>query len=363
MKSCDLILLDGSVGDLVKQRLATLSPANANAVGVQVAYKDGFSNASYATLGCPDIVQALHRAYVDAGCDVLTTNSFGCSMHCLRKAHIEEYRDEMVIQSRILAQREAKKKGVLVAGSLPPLSGEDCYLPNRSMTEEMQEAMRTEYEDLVRLLCPRDCEESPVDILLCETMATSTEAICAAQACIRVGSSCPRVWVSFTLDDTLDFHGSSCRLRGRESLEDAVKALLNAVNVEAVLVNCCSWVVASAACKALKRILIGDMGHIRYGAYANGFITTTREWLMKEYDGVDEVEESRVLVSHGSKNDGGVVSEKEYAEHVMDWISHGATIVGGCCGIGPSHITEMKERMKKRGFSIQGDDGELLEGR
>jgi S-methylmethionine-dependent homocysteine/selenocysteine methylase len=353
MKHCDLILLDGSLGDLVKQRLATLPPSNTG--GVQVAYKDGFSNACYATLRCPDIVREIHHAYVNAGCDVLTTNSFGCSMHCLRKAHIEEYRDEMVIQSRILAQQEAKGKGVLVAGSLPPLSGEDCYIPNRSMTEEMKEAMKVEYEDLVRLLYPRVNGELPVDILLCETMATSTEAICAALVCT---SSCPRVWVSFTLDDTLDSHGNSCRLRGGESLEDAVRALLDAVNplVEAVLVNCCSWIVASAACKALGKILVGDMGHIRYGAYANGFITTTREWLMKEYEAVEEVEESRVLVSHhDSKNVGGVVSEKEYADHVMEWISHGATIVGGCCGIGPNHIKEMKERMKEKNiFNSRG---------
>ncbi|MEM1007355.1 MAG: homocysteine S-methyltransferase family protein, partial [Pseudomonadota bacterium] len=41
-----------------------------------------------------------------------------------------------------------------------------------------------------------------------------------------------------------------------------------------------------------------------------------------------------------------------YADHVMAWVAQGATIVGGCCEIGPDHIETMAHRLRSAGHQI-----------
>ena len=43
-----------------------------------------------------------------------------------------------------------------------------------------------------------------------------------------------------------------------------------------------------------------------------------------------------------------------YADHVMSWVDHGASIVGGCCEVGPAHIAQMAERLHAAGHTIAG---------
>ena len=49
------------------------------------------------------------------------------------------------------------------------------------------------------------------------------------------------------------------------------------------------------------------------------------------------------------KND---LDEKKYSDFAMSWIDQGASIVGGCCEIGPSHIFELSKRISNAGFEI-----------
>ena len=46
------------------------------------------------------------------------------------------------------------------------------------------------------------------------------------------------------------------------------------------------------------------------------------------------------------------LTPEKYADHVMAWVEQGATIVGGCCEVGPAHIAEMAKRLKGAGHTL-----------
>jgi S-methylmethionine-dependent homocysteine/selenocysteine methylase len=76
-----------------------------------------------------------------------------------------------------------------------------------------------------------------------------------------------------------------------------------------------------------------------FGAYANGFEKITQEFL-GDKPTVDSLSARRDL------------TPAAYADHVMGWIEQGATIVGGCCEVGPAHIKEIAERLRAAGHTI-----------
>ena len=77
----------------------------------------------------------------------------------------------------------------------------------------------------------------------------------------------------------------------------------------------------------------------RFGAYANGFTHITKAFLEDAPD-VDTLQ---------ARSDLGPA---EYADFAMGWVEQGATIVGGCCEIGPDHIAELARRLRAAGHEI-----------
>jgi homocysteine S-methyltransferase len=76
-----------------------------------------------------------------------------------------------------------------------------------------------------------------------------------------------------------------------------------------------------------------------FGAYANGFEKITQEFL-EDKPTVDALSARRDL------------TPAKYADYVMGWIDQGATIVGGCCEVGPDHIKEIATRLRAAGHTI-----------
>lgn len=132
------------------------------------------------------------------------------------------------------------------------------------------------------------------------------------------------LWVSFTLEDS-----AAAALRSREPLADAVAPLLRHHHLEALLLNCCA---PGAVAAGLPALAAAAPRGLRLGAYANGFRTTTSEWLGggggQELLAVDEAEYDA----------GGLITPDAYAAHARRWRAAGAGVVGGCCGVGPEHM-------------------------
>ena len=76
-----------------------------------------------------------------------------------------------------------------------------------------------------------------------------------------------------------------------------------------------------------------------FGAYANGFTQITNDFL-KDKPTVDSLSPRRDL------------DPDTYAAFAMGWIDQGATIVGGCCEVGPTHIAKLAEAIRAAGHQI-----------
>ena len=108
---------------------------------------------------------------------------------------------------------------------------------------------------------------------------------------------------------------------------------LSHLTPDAWLANCSAPEAMAAALKAFATF--GKP----FGAYANGFTEITKDFL-KAKPTVDALT---------ARED---VTPASYADTVLSWVDQGATIVGGCCEIGPDHIQEIARRLIAAGHTI-----------
>lgn len=293
-------MLDGGMGHQLK------------ATGVKIEGPVGsmqrFLGVAMANRDQPELVRDAHLAYIDAGADVVTTNNYACVPRCLQHAAGGGISgDEDILRLVARAGELAKEacnlrpdRKVKVAGCLPPLA--ESYRADKvGKYEENLE----QYRKIAEAIAPFS------DVLLCETMSTADEAKAAFTAAAATGLP---VWVAWTLDED-----KPATLRSGESVAEAAAKLVEAApagkggaGLEAVLFNCTSPEATSKAMPVLRAIFPDS---VRIGGYANGFTTASS--------------------GSGEYRD---LSEREYVDFAAEWISSGATIVGGCCGIFPRHI-------------------------
>ncbi len=285
------ILLDGGMGQEIVNR----------------GGKGGFGEwAVAAVYEDADLVRQIHCDYIRAGADVITTNTYGTTRIRLRHAGIEDRFEELARTAGELAQAaraDCGRPDVRIAASLPPL--EASYVNEFALSFDETAA---QFGELMDLLAPY------VDIVLGETLSTSFEARAFLQAAAARDKT---AWLSLTLDD----HGST-DLRGGESLA-VVIADLGDATPDALLINCCTPDSISCALPILRA------QGIPYGAYANGFVEIPDDW-----------EEEGGVVQLSSRAD---LPPEVYAGHAAGWMEAGASIVGGCCEIGPAHIARVRQ--------------------
>lgn len=131
-------------------------------------------------------------------------------------------------------------------------------------------------------------------------------------------------FVSFTLKDEAGRTGPP-ELRSGEKVSDAVAAIL-ASGAESIFFNCSQPEVMSAAVVAARGV-INSSGcrSVELGVYANAFLPEPPS--DEPYAGISELRAD--------------LKPADYLKWVQRWLREGATIVGGCCGIGPEHIAEI----------------------
>lgn len=258
-----------------------------------------------ALIEAPEYVRQAHDAYVHAGAQVISTNSYA-----LVPFHIGEarFQTDGAALARLAASiaRAAADAGanlIRVAGSLPPPLG--SYRPDLF---EPVEAAR-----ILRVLI--DALSDDVDLWLAETQSSIAEVRLVAE--LLKDDPRPR-WFSFTLNDALNAQGQA-QLRSGESIKDAVTAITE-LNAAAVLFNCSPPEVMSAA-------LLEAAAHsaLPLGVYANAFEPS------------DNKRGANVDISELRRD----TQPPNYLRWAKEWVDQGAGIVGGCCGIGPEHIAAL----------------------
>ena len=294
-----VVLLDAAMGKDLKMR------------GVEIP---GTIWSANALLVAPEAVLDVHRENIEAGADVITTNTYGVIRGDLAKEHIEDRFRELNEFAAELAQQAVRESGrnIRIAGSLPPLNG--SYRPDRVMPFEAIEPL---YREQAEILAPF------VDLFICETMSHTDEARAAATAACATDKP---VIVSFTLDD--DEPG---QLRSGESLRSAVETLAE-YPLLGILVNCCVPERVTDAIPVLAESVPGLIG-----GYANAFTRVPKDWLLdgdKESDGTLDLRDD--------------LNPDHYGKFVAEWLSAGARVVGGCCGTLAGHTASLRRLIDSR---------------
>lgn len=153
-----------------------------------------------------------------------------------------------------------------------------------------------------------------VDLWLAETLSCLEEARVVSDLLAEDGRP---LWLSFTLEND-----DEARLRSGESVTSAA-ALARTLGVDALLFNCSAPEVMDLAVRQARETL-GD-ARVQIGVYANGF--DQAELDLPANKGLS-----------GMRDDLG---PQRYLAFAKQWAASGASIIGGCCGVGPEHITAL----------------------
>jgi len=261
-----------------------------------------------ALLDAPEVVRQVHDEYFAAGADIATTNSYSVLPDRLEPHGMLDRLEELVRLACQLATdaREAHGSG-MVAGGLGPQGF--SYQPDKAPPAEQAAEV---YANLAQI------QAQYVDVHLLETMSSVDQA---RGGLMGAGVTGKPVWVALSVRDD-----DGTRLRSGELLSD-VMPLLEEFNPAAVFINCSKPEAVDTAVPILAK-----SGRL-VGAYANGFTGIAANF-NKVGATVDMLSARRDL------------DPNAYADFADGWAAHGATIIGGCCEVGPAHIAELSRRLK-----------------
>jgi S-methylmethionine-dependent homocysteine/selenocysteine methylase len=271
-----------------------------------------------ALIAAPPFVSQVHRSYVEAGADVITTNSYAVVPFHIGEARFAEQGEALAERAGRLAREvaDAAPRTVRVAGSLPPVGG--------SYRADLFDAARARpvLERLVRGLAPH------VDHWHAETLSATAEAELVREVIDATpGARAKPLWLSFTLQDDGAVAGQP-RLRSGEPVANAVAVAVK-LGAAALLFNCSQPEVMGDAVEAAGAALRREGASLPIGVYANAFPPQAKEATAN--DGLDPIRDD--------------LTPAGYLGWVRSWRERGASIVGGCCGIGPEHIAAMREAL------------------
>ncbi|MEL6769023.1 MAG: homocysteine S-methyltransferase family protein [Pseudomonadota bacterium] len=259
----------------------------------------------------PQLVVDVHREFIEAGAEIITLNTYAATPRRLLRNGYGDITETLHTEAVRIARaaQEAAGRSVQVAGCLSPVV--QSYRAEK--VPAYGEAL-AEFRHLSALQAPH------VDLIIAETMTSIGEGLAATVAARETGLPC---WTAFTVDDT-----DGTLLRSGEPVAAAFAAA-KAAGASALLLNCSRPEAITAGLEAATKAL-PDLG-LPIGAYANGFVSIAA---LDSDRSVDVLEARQDL------------SPADYAAHAMRWVELGATIVGGCCEVGPAHIAAIAAELR-----------------
>ncbi|WP_417551496.1 homocysteine S-methyltransferase family protein [Marinomonas fungiae] len=294
-------ILDGGMGRELERRGAPFKQPEWSALAMMEA---------------PEIVKDVHKSFIEAGSRVITTNSYALVPFHIGEDVFKQRAFELAVDSAKVARQAVEETGkdVKVAGSLAPLFG--SYRADLYQADRAEEIARP----LITALAPH------VDLWLNETQSLLAEALLMKKLVDELDGEKKPYWVSFTLEDA-EPTTEPC-LRSGETVVDAVKAMV-AAGVDGILFNCCQPEIIADAITVTKQTLAALNKEMAIGAYANAFPPQPKDATAN--DGLDEVRAD--------------LTPESYLVWAEKWCELGATLIGGCCGIGPDHIKALAARL------------------
>jgi methionine synthase I (cobalamin-dependent)/5,10-methylenetetrahydrofolate reductase len=271
------------------------------AMGTQLYAKGVFINQCYDELNlrAPDLVREVHRSYVEAGAEIIETNTFGASRTKLTPYGLETQTREINRAAAALAREEAGDN-VLVAGAVGPLGVRlEPYGP--TSLEEAREIFAEQMQGL---------KDGGADFFLIETFADIAEMEQAILAARLVDPKMP-VMAQMTV-------GTDCLSPYGASPDDIAKSL-DAFGADIIGLNCSvgPQIILDAIEKMAK--------------------VTRKKLVAQPNAGMPREVGGRSMY---------MASPEYMATYAAHLVRAGAKVVGGCCGTTPEHIAAMVEGIR-----------------
>ena len=289
----DLILLDGATGTELQRRGA---PMHSEAW------------CATATLTDPEILLEVHREYILAGADIITTNTFSTNRLMLEPAgfggQVREINTTAVCLARQARELAAVERPVVVAGSMshqvPVLAGQDFRDPAAIPDQRTAAA---NFREMAGILA-----EAGVDLILLEMMSDPELALPAIEAARATGLP---IWIG--LSARLEEDGRLVSYHRREmAFAETVQAIVAAgKNAGAVGIMHTNLKAITPCLEIIRRSWDGPLM-----VYPDSGIFRMPEWIFE-----------------------GIIAPADFAVLAGEWRrDFGVSVLGGCCGLGLDHI-------------------------
>ncbi len=285
LRNGEILVADGSTGTML----------------MELGLKPGDPPESF-NLARRDLVEEIAASYLDAGSDIIHTNTFGASPLRLSFYSLEDKTEE-INRNAVLTVRKAAGDRAYVSGSCGP-SGKFLKPHGDIEPEEMCSSFERQIEVLIT---------AGVDILCIETMTDLREAELAIKAARKVSPSTP-VMATMTFDHTPRGFYTMMGV----SIEDAASGLEKA-GADIIGSNC------------------GD-GSENMIRVAKEFKRQSRlPLIMQPNAGIPEIQGDKPVYPE---------TPEFMAEKAKELISSGVSIIGGCCGTTPEHIRAIRKMLE-----------------
>ncbi|MEO0440650.1 MAG: homocysteine S-methyltransferase family protein [Pseudomonadota bacterium] len=279
---------------------------------------DQKGNNDLLSLTRPDIIESIHTAYLEAGADIVETNTFSSTEISQADYGCEHLVRDLNIRSAEIARRACDKAEAkdgrkrFVAGSIGPTN------KTLSLSPDVNDPGFREIDyDYLKRVYREQCDaliEGGVDFLLIETIFDTLNAKCAGMAAREAAEACDRdvpLMISMTLTD----------LSGRNLSGHTVEAFWHAVrHLEPITIGLnCSF---GADQLRPHLVMLAKEADTLVMAYPNAGLPNE----LGEYDETPE----------------------QTAELISEWLDDGlVNIVGGCCGTTPGHIRAIADAVSR----------------
>jgi len=315
-----ILVIDGAMGTMIQRY--RLTEADYRGERFKDWKSDIKGNNDLLCLTRPDIIKEIHKEYLQAGADIIETNTFSAQRISLADYHMESLAYEINVAAAKIARKAVdeflsspaagNKKVAFVAGAIGPMNKTLSLSPDVNnpgfRAVNFDEVASAYYEQVKGLV------DGGVDVLLIETIFDTLNAKAAIYAIKKYFRDTRKPEIPIMISGTIT--DASGRTLSGQTLEAFYTSVMHARPLSIGL-NC-------ALGAAEMRQHIEELSHIA-NSYTSAYPNAGLPNAMGEYDERPE----------------------QTAHFLEDWAKEGfVNIVGGCCGTTPDHIAHIAEHVK-----------------
>ena len=302
----EVIILDGATATEVEKRGVPLHDLTWSAASL---------------LSHPDVVREVHRVYIDAGADIITTNTYSSNRNVLAPAgmgdDVRKLNALAVTLAREARDQAAASRPVYIAGSISTENTTASFYFGRKIADLQppnERQSRDNYREQAEVMA-----EAGAELIVLEMMRDIPQTVYALEESLATGLP---VWVGFSTRMSAD--GSQVLLQDSPDDGPTLANALAAVIPLGPSVVSVMHTTAEETTPALVELRKHWQGPT--GAYPNS--TGTAE--VSRWD-LEDTESPESLLAYA-----------------QEWLKMGVQVLGGCCGIGPEHIRVFRAGLPAR---------------